>query len=148
MSANSAAVNIPQGATNSFSGRVHGVTVFARLGGDQYHDVGHAVLDRGGRLGDHGDPEAHPLPGRAKSQVVDQRRGQRARADSVDVLQAQAGVGERAPDGLKREAPRSFALQSASLPGVVDSDDGRGALRQPSSVPFGVVQFSSATTPR
>ena len=41
------------------------IAVFTRLGGDQHHDVGHAVLDRGGRLGDHADPEAQPLPGRA-----------------------------------------------------------------------------------
>jgi hypothetical protein len=80
------------------------IAVFTSLGGDQHHHIGHAVLDRGGRLGDHADTEGQPLPGGAESQVVDQRGGQQARADSVHVVEAQPGVVESAPNRLERQA--------------------------------------------
>jgi hypothetical protein len=63
------------------------IAVFTGLGGDQHHHIGHAVLDRGGRLGDHADPECKSLPCRANPQVVDQSGGQRSRTDPVDVVE-------------------------------------------------------------
>lgn len=126
------------------------VAVFAGLRRDQHHHVGHAVLDRGDRLGDHADPEGQALPGRADPQVVDQRGRLRARADAVDVVEGQPGIVERAQDRLDRQAARRFAVQPTSLPGVVHPDDRRGAPRRAHrcSIPVTAIQFSSATTPR
>ena len=101
MSANSAAVNMPHDATNSFSGRVHGsrrlvIAVFTGLGGDKDDSLGEAILDGRRRFGDHAQPETEALPGGSETQVVDQRGGQRTRCDAVDGSQLDSRIGQRA----------------------------------------------------
>ena len=125
------------------------VAILACLGGDEDDGLGHTVLDRRGRLGDHAQPETEALPGRSESQVVDQCRGQLTRGDAVDGVQSDSGVVQGAPDGFDSEAPRCLSVEPSALSRVVDTDDGGGAFAyaQVVSDPAGL-QFSSATTPR
>ncbi len=125
------------------------VAVRTGLGSDQDDRLGHSVLDRRRRFGDHAQPETEALPGGPEPQVVDQGRGQLTRRDAVNGLQLDSRVVQCATHRFEGEAPRGLAVEPSALSGVVDTDDGSGAfpLTQLVSDPAGL-QFSSATTPR
>ena len=128
ISANSAAVNIPYGATNSLFGRVHGavdarsVYTPAEPDGDE-HDVGHAGRNLRGGLDHRGHTKPRPRgEARAEAELVDEVAAECA-GDGVHVAGLEAGVGQRVEGGVDGDAEGRLAFEHPRLARVAHTGD-------------------------